>query len=115
KLQSVYRIAVSAILPWPEEWRCVFRLLVAPALLVIFYRFFTPETPRFLLSQGKVAQAEAVLDRLHYGKITGTPPASGPWLNAVEGDTLIADRRPRLRDIIAGKLRRRTLSLDRKQ
>src|SRR5690625_4605470 len=110
-LAPAFGIAVFAMFPGPEQWRWVFGLLVAPALLVIFYRFFTPESPRFLLSQGKVAQAEAVLDRLHYGKITGTPPASGPWLNAVEGDTLIADRRPRLREIVAGKLRRRTLSL----
>ncbi|MPV50398.1 MFS transporter [Pseudactinotalea sp. HY160] len=110
-LAPAFGIMVFALFPGPERWRWVFGLLVLPALLVIFYRFFTPETPRYLLSRGRVEEAEKVLDRLHHGRLLGKAPQAGPWFTASEGDQLQAERRPRLREIVSGRLRRRTISL----
>lgn len=110
-LAPAFGLAVFALFPGPDRWRWVFGLLVLPALLVIFYRIFIPETPRFLLSRGKVNEASRVLDRLHHGRLLGTAPESGPWLDATDGDALVTEARPRLREIVTGKLRRRTISL----
>ncbi len=110
-LAPAFGIMVFTLFPGPERWRWVFGLLVLPAVMVVFYRFLTPETPRYLLSQGRVEEAERVLDRLHHGRLLGRAPKSGPWLTVREGDRLAAEARPRLREIVTGRLRRRTLSL----
>ncbi|MEV0484067.1 MFS transporter [Streptomyces sp. NPDC050508] len=45
-------------------WRWTFVLLALPALIVVVYRRRLPETPRFLLSQGRVDDANRSLARL---------------------------------------------------
>lgn len=45
-------------------WRWTFLFLAVPALLVVFYRRFLPETPRYLLSKGRVAEANLSLSTL---------------------------------------------------
>jgi putative MFS transporter len=56
---------LQATLGGPEEaWRWLLGLLALPALLVFVYRFFMPESPRYLLSQGKAHEANAVISRL---------------------------------------------------
>ncbi|MFC8517741.1 MFS transporter [Streptomyces sp. NPDC057257] len=45
-------------------WRWTFVLLALPALVVVAYRRRLPETPRFLLSQGRVDDANRSLARL---------------------------------------------------
>ncbi|RKR74769.1 MFS transporter [Frondihabitans australicus] len=42
-------------------WRWTFVLLALPALIVVFYRRRLPETPRWLLSKGRVAEANRSL------------------------------------------------------
>ncbi|CAD5989261.1 MFS transporter [Agreia sp. COWG] len=42
-------------------WRWSFVILAVPALLVVFYRRRLPETPRFLLSKGRVDEANRSL------------------------------------------------------
>ena len=77
-LAPAFGLAVFALFPGPDRWRWVFGLLVLPALLVIFYRIFIPETPRYLLSRGKVNEASRVLDRLHHGRLLGPPLSPVP-------------------------------------
>ena len=66
-------------------WRWTFVLLSLPALIVVAYRRRLPETPRFLLSQGRVEEANLSLARL-----TGTTldprhaPASRPVLSSAD-------------------------------
>lgn len=110
-LAPAFGIMVFTLFPGPERWRWVFGLLVLPAVMVVFYRFLTPETPRYLLSQGRVDEAERVLDRLQHGRLLGRAPKAGPWFSVRAGDRLQAEARPRLREIVTGRLRRRTLSL----
>jgi Sugar phosphate permease len=45
-------------------WRAMFIIGVIPALVTIPLRFFLPESPRWLLSKGHVAQATAVVERM---------------------------------------------------
>jgi putative MFS transporter len=68
-----FGLLVFMIFPGPENWRWLFGVLVLPALLVVVYRRFIPETPRYLLSRGNVTAANLVLSRLASGRLTGTP------------------------------------------
>jgi MFS family permease len=67
-------LLVFMIFPGPEQWRWLFAVLVAPALLVVVYRRFIPETPRYLLSRGDIEGANLVLSRLASGRLTQSPP-----------------------------------------
>lgn len=44
-----------------HAWRWTFAVLAIPALCVVFFRRLLPETPRFLLTQGRVAAANRSL------------------------------------------------------
>ena len=50
-------------------WRWTYVLLAIPALLVVFFRRYLPESPRFLLSKGRVDEANQSLTRLDGGSI----------------------------------------------
>jgi putative MFS transporter len=63
-----------------EVWRWTFLVLAAPALLVVLYRRRLPKTPRFLLSKGRVDEANRSLAILASDSLmlpSGRPP-SGP-------------------------------------
>ncbi|RSD12076.1 MFS transporter [Amycolatopsis eburnea] len=59
-------------------WRWTFLFLALPALLVILYRRRLPETPRFLLSQGRVEDANRSLAILASGSLKPTTATGGP-------------------------------------
>ncbi|HEY2097236.1 MAG TPA: MFS transporter [Pseudonocardia sp.] len=65
-------------------WRWTFLLLAVPALLVVVYRRRLPESPRFLLSKGRIDDANQSLAILVSGSLrptTGATP-SGPLTSA---------------------------------
>lgn len=110
-LAPAFGIAVFAVATGPDRWRWVFGLLALPAFLVVFYRRYIPETPRYLLSQGRVEEANLVLNRLASGSLRG--PLGQP-VTYVTRDAVNEELSPenhRLADIFDGKLRRRTVSL----
>ncbi|CAE6789178.1 putative metabolite transport protein CsbC [Paraburkholderia nemoris] len=72
-LAPAFGLLVFSVFSGPDRWRWLFGCLVLPALLGIFYRRIVPETPRFLLSRGDVAQTNLVLAKLASGKLRGTP------------------------------------------
>ena len=43
------------------SWRWMFAFLAIPAVLVVIYRRYLPESPRFLVSQGRIAEANRAL------------------------------------------------------
>ncbi|XP_075940396.1 solute carrier family 2, facilitated glucose transporter member 12 [Anarhichas minor] len=51
----------------PHGWAYTFGLVIPPALLQISVVVFLPPSPRFLVTQGKVAQARTVLARMRGG------------------------------------------------
>jgi MFS transporter, putative metabolite:H+ symporter len=90
-------------------WRALFAVGVVPALLLVFVRQFMPESVRYLLSKGRVAEAEqavgeierAALDRnLTDAEITALPklPAEAVVATKVTVAELLAP--PRLRRTI---------------
>ncbi|NKQ52352.1 MFS transporter [Amycolatopsis sp. K13G38] len=51
------------------SWRWLFVLLAVPALLVVLFRRYLPESPRFLLAQGRVDEANRTLTVLATGRL----------------------------------------------
>lgn len=49
-------------------WRWVYVMLAIPAVLVVYFRRYLPESPRFLLSQGRIQEANESLTRLASGR-----------------------------------------------
>lgn len=79
-LAPAFGILVFTIFDGPERWRWVFGLLFLPAILVLFFRRYVPETPRYLASSGDVAHANLVLNRLATGKLRGPIPTQETYL-----------------------------------
>ncbi|GHG32613.1 MFS transporter [Paracoccus aerius] len=54
----------------PEvAWRWVLGIMAVPALAIFVYRIFLPESPRFLLAEGNVDEANSVLTRLSLNRL----------------------------------------------
>lgn len=68
-LAPAFGLLIFTIFPGENGWRWLFAALALPALLVVFYRRFVPETPRFLASQGRIAEANKVLSILESGTL----------------------------------------------
>lgn len=109
-LAPAFGLAVFAMFPGPDSWRWLFACLVLPAFFVVFYRRFIPETPRFLLSKGRVDEANRVLSVLasgRLGKLGGEPT---PYIKASMQEEAPRTK-VRLSDIFKGRLGRRTIAL----
>lgn len=93
-----------------NSWRFLFGLLIIPAAMVVFYRRYLPESPRFLANQGRFEEANIVFARLKSGRLRGPLTEIYNYFP----DNLVAtvkEARPRLRDLVEGPLLRRTVSL----
>lgn len=109
-LAPAFGLAVFAMFPGPDNWRWLFGCLVMPAFFVIFYRRFIPETPRFLLSKGRVDEANRVLSILASGRLGKLEGEATQYVKASMPQE--APRaRVRLADIFKGRLGRRTVAL----
>ncbi|MFB7106526.1 MFS transporter [Streptomyces hydrogenans] len=106
-----FGVLVFTVFTGPDRWRWLFGLLAVPALLVLFYRRFVPETPRFLLSRGRVDEANDVLNRLASGRLRGPLPEHRRFITAADSGEPVVPERNRLRDVFSGALGRRTLFL----
>lgn len=51
------------------SWRWLLVILAVPALMVVFFRRYLPESPRYLLSKGNLKEANRVLTVLETGKL----------------------------------------------
>lgn len=91
-----------------EAWRWLLGILALPALLVFVYRFFLPESPRYLLVEGKVNLANAVLTRLAANRLRApTDMQVEKYVKVAEG-TRLPRQRVKLSEIFQGELARRT-------
>lgn len=84
-----------------EAWRWMFWIELLPATIFLIALLFIPESPRFLVSKGRIDDAENVLDRL-FGKSFASQKVE-------DIQTSIAgDHQPRLSDLldkVSGKVR----------
>lgn len=109
-LAPAFALLVFTLFPGADGWRWLFGALVLPAVMVVFYRRFVPETPRFLVAQGRVAEANRVLSQLSTGSFSTRGYATRDYVTAkpVRADT-------RLGSIVAaifqGGLLRRTVAV----
>jgi MFS family permease len=68
-LAPAFGLLIFSLFTGPEKWRWLFASLAVPCLLVVFYRRLVPETPRFLVSQGRIGEANRVLSILASGSL----------------------------------------------
>ncbi len=76
-----------------EAWRWMFWIELIPAGIFLVALFFVPESPRFLVAKGKVAEAKTVLTRL-FG-----PTAADATLQEIQ-HSLASDHQPRFSDLL---------------
>jgi len=87
-----------------NTWRVVFFLSVVPALLVLIGRRALPETPRWLLNQGLVSEAQMAMEHTLAGTTSSAPKQTRTVVAPTKGP------RPRLADLFRDPTqRRRTL------
>lgn len=112
-LAPAFGVIVYTLFPGGDRWRWIFGLLFLPVLLVIYFRKYIPETPRYLMCEGKISQTNEVISRLAQGKLRGpvevTPYIRDvPQLDEVSDDFYVYGSRW---DIFRGKYLRRTVVL----
>lgn len=93
-----------------ESWRWMLGILVLPSVLVLVYRRFLPESPRYLLSRGQVAEANRVLTLLEAGRLRDDGRPTKHFITAPEGFEMPREK-VRFSEILRGNLLRNTMIL----
>lgn len=109
-LAPAFGIMVFTLFPGPDSWRWLFGILVLPAFMVLFYRRFIPETPRFLVSKGRIDEANHVLNRLASGKLTPKAAGNTVYIQA-DGVQRPQAEKVRIGEIFSGRLLKRTIGV----
>jgi len=97
------------VIPMSDDgWRWAFALGAIPAVYAVVVRWGLPESPRWLASRGRVAEADRIVTRFERDAGIQTPPAIHRE-RAV--DSVAATTRTRLSALWAPSFRLRTLSI----
>jgi MFS family permease len=110
-LAPAFALGVFALFPGENAWRWLFGCLVLPAIFIVFYRRYVPETPRYLLSQGRVHEANRVLSMLASGKLANGQFVHHDYITADAQATAAPVRKTQLGDIFSGGYARRTIAV----
>jgi len=110
-LAPAFALGVFAIFPGENAWRWMFACLVLPAVFIVFYRRFVPETPRYLLSQGRVQEANHVLSMLASGRLANGVFEERQFITADAEAIAPQQRKTSLADIFSGGYARRTIAV----
>jgi MFS family permease len=94
------------------SWRWLFVFLATPAVLIVFFRRYLPESPRFLLAQGRVHEANRVLTILASGRLRTRPAPEEvtPYLTEADIPSTVGRRVP-LRELTTTHSLRRTAAV----
>lgn len=109
-LAPAFALLVFSLFPGADGWRWLFGALVLPACLVVFYRRFVPETPRFLVARGRVAEANQVLSQLSTGSFTSKEYSITNYVTT-EPERMDTRLGSTVAAIFQGRLLRRTLAV----
>ena len=60
----ISNLAVAQLIVGPNAWRCKLAVAAVPALIFLLLLFFIPQSPRWLIHRGRLADAAASLRRL---------------------------------------------------
>ena len=63
-----------AVLPPDVGWRCAFLIGAALGLVIFIMRLWIPESPRWLMTHGRIDEASAVLAKIEAGFLAQRPP-----------------------------------------
>lgn len=93
------------------SWRWLYVLLAVPALLIVFIRRYMPESPRFLLSKGRLHEANAALTTLASGRLgrRGSAPVT-QYLTEQDIPDVVGRSVP-LRTLVSADSLRRTAAI----
>lgn len=108
-LAPAFGLLVFSLFPGADGWRWLFAALALPALLVTFFRRLVPETPRFLVSQNRIEDANGVLSRLAAGSLAKRDVPATAFLTI--GDNASAAPRSAWRDLFRMPYLGRTISV----
>ncbi|WP_313814661.1 MFS transporter [Glutamicibacter sp.] len=86
-LAPAFGILVFTLFDGPDKWRWLFGLLFLPALLVLWFRRYVPETPRYLAATGQIDKCNEVLNRLATGKLAGKVAAHEQYIVGAQETT----------------------------
>jgi MFS family permease len=92
------------------SWRWVYVILATPAVLVVYFRRYLPESPRFLLSQGRVEEANQSLTRLASKSIAGLRQG-GPTQQFVSAADIPIKVESSYLEVFRGRNLRRTVAI----
>ncbi|GAF46873.1 MFS transporter [Rhodococcus wratislaviensis] len=93
-----------------SSWRWTYVILAVPAVLVVFFRRYLPESPRFLLSKGRVEEANRSLTRLASGSISGLRDP-GPTRQFVTERDVLPTTKTSYLEVFKGQNLRRTTAI----
>lgn len=94
-----------------DSWRWLYVFLAVPAVLVVFIRRYMPESPRFLLSRGRVDDANAALTKLATGRLRRSAnDAVTPYLTSADIPDVVSRTAP-LRSLATRTSLRRTAAI----
>ncbi len=99
--------AISYLIMPTFGWRTVFVIGVAPALLLFFVSVVMPESVRYLLSRGRLDEAEATVADIEKQALAGAPAPAAP-LDARVGEE---KRDITVLELLTPERRRRTILL----
>lgn len=88
-------------------WRAVFVVGVVPAVLLFFVRLVMPESVRYLISRGRLAEAEATVADIERKALAGQPAPAAPVAAAIGAE----ERGVTVLELLTPERRRRTVLL----
>jgi len=106
-----FGLLVFWLFPGDNSWRWLFVCLMVPALLGAFYRRYIPETPRFLVSQNRLHEANVVLSRLASGRLTQKNVPVHEYIDTKSVHATVAKVKVQASEIFRGALAKRTIPL----